>query len=62
MIQIPNTWRTTDMDIVQNRTELQEGTGESGEGFLRISYAYSLDELKLALGRLGAFIDRMRNQ
>ena len=28
--------------------------GECGEGFLRISYAYSLDELKEALGRVEA--------
>lgn len=31
--------------------------GDCGEGFLRISYAYSLDNLKEALGRLKHFID-----
>lgn len=36
--------------------------GECGEGFLRISYAYSLEELKEALGRLGNFIQRLRNE
>lgn len=36
--------------------------GESGEGFIRVSYAYSLEDLKEAIGRLGRFIDRMRNQ
>lgn len=36
--------------------------GECGEGFLRISYAYSLDDLKEALGRLGNFIQRLRNE
>ena len=36
--------------------------GESGEGFIRISYAYSLDELKEALRRLGNFIGRLRNE
>ena len=36
--------------------------GESGEGYIRISYAYSLDDLKEALGRVGRFIDRMRNR
>ena len=36
--------------------------GECGEGFLRISYAYSLDDLKEALGRLGSFIQRLRNE
>lgn len=34
--------------------------GESGEGFLRISYAYSLDNLKLAMDRLRKFIERLR--
>ncbi len=33
--------------------------GECGEGFLRISYAYSLENLKEALGRLAAFISRL---
>lgn len=34
--------------------------GDCGEGFLRISYAYSLDNLKVALGRLEKFITRLR--
>jgi len=34
--------------------------GECGEGFLRISYAYSLDDLKIALGRLGKFIRKLK--
>ena len=34
--------------------------GDCGEGFLRVSYAYSLDELKIALGRLERFVDRLR--
>lgn len=34
--------------------------GECGEGFLRISYAYSLEELKVAIGRLGEFIEELR--
>lgn len=33
--------------------------GQCGEGFLRISYAYSLDNLKEALGRLASFISRL---
>lgn len=36
--------------------------GDCGEGFLRISYAYSLEDLKVALGRLGHFIQRLRNE
>lgn len=34
--------------------------GECGEGFLRISYAYSLDELKVAIGRLREFVEELR--
>ena len=36
--------------------------GDSGEGFLRISYAYSLDTLKLAMEKLSRFITKLRNQ
>lgn len=36
--------------------------GDCGEGFLRISYAYSLDALKVALERLERFITRQRAQ
>ena len=36
--------------------------GESGEGFLRVSYAYSLEDLKEAIGRLGRFVERLRSQ
>jgi aminotransferase len=36
--------------------------GDCGEGFLRISYAYSLDNLKEALDRLGAFLDELRQE
>lgn len=34
--------------------------GESGEGYLRISYAYSIEKLKLAMERLSRFIDKIR--
>ena len=36
--------------------------GESGEGFLRVSYAYSLEDLKEAIGRLSRFVERLRSQ
>ena len=36
--------------------------GECGEGFLRISYAYSLNSLKEALDRLERFIAKLRNE
>ena len=34
--------------------------GECGEGFLRVSYAYSIEDLKEALGRVEHFIRRLR--
>ena len=34
--------------------------GDCGEGFLRISYAYSLDNLKVAIGRLKKFVEKLR--
>lgn len=34
--------------------------GDCGEGFLRISYAYSLDNLKVAIGRLADFVGRLK--
>lgn len=33
--------------------------GDCGEGFLRISYAYSIDNLRLALERIETFINRL---
>ena len=34
--------------------------GDCGEGFLRISYAYSIENLKIALGRIESFVTRLR--
>ena len=34
--------------------------GDSGEGFLRISYAYSIDNLKVAIDRLKVFVASLR--
>ena len=34
--------------------------GASGEGFLRISYAYSMENLKIAIDRLEKFVKRLR--
>ncbi|MEE1249295.1 MAG: aminotransferase class I/II-fold pyridoxal phosphate-dependent enzyme [Lachnospiraceae bacterium] len=36
--------------------------GACGEGFLRISYAYSLESLKTALDRMEQFVIKLRNQ
>ena len=33
--------------------------GDCGEGFVRISYAYSLNNLKEALGRIQRFVSRL---
>lgn len=36
--------------------------GNSGEGFLRISYAYSLEDLKAALERIERFVDTLKRE
>jgi len=36
--------------------------GDCGEGFLRISYAYSLEKLKIAMGRIEHFITGLREK
>ena len=33
--------------------------GDSGEGFIRVSYAYSMEELKIALNRIENFVKRL---
>lgn len=36
--------------------------GDSGEGFIRISYAYSLKKLKIAMDRLAEFVAELRSK
>lgn len=36
--------------------------GKSGEGFVRISYAYSIEDLKTALGRIEEFVNELRQK
>ena len=36
--------------------------GECGEGFIRISYAYSIENLKKAMERLGRFVEKCRTR
>ena len=50
--------------LEQERVAVVPGTafGECGEGYLRISYAYSLDNLKIAIDRLEHFINNLRSQ
>lgn len=48
--------------LEEERVAVVPGTafGACGEGFVRISYAYSLDALKVALERFARFIERLR--
>lgn len=50
--------------LQEEKVALVPGTafGDCGEGFLRISYAYSIDNLKIAMGRLKNFIQRLRDK
>lgn len=50
--------------LEEERVAAVPGTafGDCGEGFLRISYAYSLDNLKIAIGRLKNFVERLRRE
>ena len=36
--------------------------GDCGEGFLRISYAYSLENLKIAIARVKDFVKRLEQE
>lgn len=36
--------------------------GDSGEGYLRISYAYSLEKLKIAMERMERFVKKLREE
>ena len=48
--------------LQEERVAAVPGTafGNSGEGFLRISYAYSIDNLKIAMERINRFVTRLR--
>lgn len=49
--------------LMEEKVAVVPGTafGECGEGYLRISYAYSIDNLKEALGRIKNFIQKLRS-
>jgi aminotransferase len=36
--------------------------GDSGEGYLRISYAYSLERLEEAMKRFARFVEKLRSE
>lgn len=48
--------------LKEEKVAIVPGTafGDCGEGYLRISYAYSIDNLKKALGRLEKFVGSLR--
>lgn len=50
--------------LAEEKVAVVPGTafGDCGEGFLRISYAYSIDNLRVAIGRLANFVERLRAQ
>ena len=50
--------------LTEEKVAVVPGTafGECGEGFLRISYAYSIDNLKKALQRLERFVGRLKEE
>ena len=50
--------------LMEEKVAVVPGTafGDSGEGFLRISYAYSMEDLKEALGRFDRFVTKLRAQ
>ena len=50
--------------LAEEKVAIVPGTafGDSGEGFLRISYAYSIDNLRIALTRLKHFVEKIREQ
>ncbi|MBE5958088.1 MAG: aminotransferase class I/II-fold pyridoxal phosphate-dependent enzyme [Lachnospiraceae bacterium] len=50
--------------LMEEKVAVVPGTafGDCGEGFLRISYAYSIENLKLALSRVRKFVERLENE
>ena len=50
------------MFLMEEKVAVVPGTafGDCGEGFLRISYAYSLEKLKIAMERIALFIETLR--
>ena len=50
--------------LMEEKVAVVPGTafGGCGEGFLRISYAYSLDSLKTAMGKIARFVGKLREE
>ena len=49
--------------LMEEKVAVVPGTafGNCGEGFLRISYAYSIENLKEAISRIQKFVERLRS-
>ena len=47
-------------EMQEKKVAVVPGTafGESGEGFVRVSYAYSIENLQTALKRIGKFVEK----
>lgn len=50
--------------LMEEKVAVVPGTafGDCGEGFIRISYAYSIDNLRLAIGKLRKFVEKLRTE
>lgn len=48
--------------LMEEKVAVVPGTafGDCGEGYLRLSYAYSIENLKIAVERMGSFVERHR--
>lgn len=49
--------------LAEEKVAVVPGTafGRCGEGFIRVSYAYSVEDLKEAIGRLERFVEKLRS-
>lgn len=49
--------------LMEEKVAVVPGTafGDCGEGFLRISYAYSIEKLKVAMGKIGKFVKKLES-
>ena len=50
--------------LTEEKVAIVPGTafGDCGEGYLRISYAYSIEDLRKALKRLSDFVAKLRGK
>ena len=62
LLPLDGLWELS-LPFKQEKVAVVPGTafGACGEGFLRISYAYSIDSLKIALERIERFVKQLKN-